>query len=185
MTEPDRLGRLRSALARTAPELARALGGPLAGAATEAVARAVLGDDAMAAPPEAIEEAVRAAGPDALLALKRENNAFRVAVLEAAGAEQAIHAADRASARAREVARKDWVPGCLALVVVGGFFAVLAVMLTRRVPAGAETEFSIMLGALATMAAAVMNYYFGSSASSKEKTRLLSGLPVSRSGDTA
>ncbi|MEM9840896.1 MAG: hypothetical protein AAF830_17325, partial [Pseudomonadota bacterium] len=61
----------------------------------------------------------------------------------------------------------------LAAAVVVGFFGVLATMLAVDVPTGAETEFSIMLGALATMAASVMNYYFGSSAGSKEKTLLL------------
>ena len=46
-------------------------------------------------------------------------------------------------------------------------------MVARRLPPGAETEFSIMLGALATMTAAVVNYFFGSSAGSREKTRLM------------
>ena len=46
-------------------------------------------------------------------------------------------------------------------------------MLLRQLPVEAETEFSIMLGALATMTAAVVNYYFGSSAESAEKTRAM------------
>jgi hypothetical protein len=49
-------------------------------------------------------------------------------------------------------------------------------MVSRKLPPGAETEFSIMLGALATMTAAVVNYFFGSSAGSREKTMLLSGV---------
>ena len=38
-----RRGRLKKAIARTAPRLAHALGGPLAGAAVEAISRAILG----------------------------------------------------------------------------------------------------------------------------------------------
>ena len=55
----------------------------------------------------------------------------------------------------------------------GQVFAVLAIMVAKKLPPGAETEFSIMLGALATMTAAVVNYFFGSSAGSREKTRLI------------
>ena len=56
------------------------------------------------------------------------------------------------------------------------FVTALGVMVARKLPAGAETEFSIMLGALATMTAAVVNYFFGSSAGSREKTLLLTGV---------
>jgi hypothetical protein len=57
-------------------------------------------------------------------------------------------------------------------------------MVARRLPPGAETEFSIMLGALATMTAAVVNYFFGSSAGSKEKTRLMA-FPQQEENETA
>ena len=49
MSQPDqssnRKRRLKSALRDVAPEIARALGGPLAGAAVEALSKAVLGGD--------------------------------------------------------------------------------------------------------------------------------------------
>lgn len=154
-----------------APELARALGGPLAGAATAALSKAVLGREDGGE--EALAEALEHAPPETLLELRRIGVDFRRALLEAASEETRVAAADRASARQREIAVRDRLPGILAILVVAGFFTVLAVMLVTAVPAGAETEFSIMLGALATMAASVMNYYFGSSASSREKTRLL------------
>ena len=67
----------------------------------------------------------------------------------------------------------DWTPSVLGALVILGFFVVLGVMVAKKLPAGAETEFSIMLGALATMTAAVVNYFFGSSAGSREKTRLI------------
>lgn len=174
--------RLRSALGTIAPEIARALGGPLAGSATSALAQALLGRT------EAHEDellgALATAEPATLLRLRQISLEFQKALMDAASEEERIAAADRDSARARERALADRVPGALACVIVAGFFAVLAVMLLRDVPKGAETEFSIMLGALATMAAAVMNYYFGSSASSREKTWLLQGrnLPGDRRG---
>ena len=71
---------------------------------------------------------------------------------------------------------RDWTPSVLGALIIFGFFLTLAVMVARKLPAGAETEFSIMLGALATMTAAVVNYFFGSSAGSREKTMLLTGV---------
>lgn len=163
--------RLKRALRRTAPELARALGGPLAGAAVELVGRALVGreerDEAVLA------EALMTAAPEELVRLRQAELDFRRSLLDAAAEAERIAAADRADARGRQRALADSLPGVLAITVVAGFFAVVAVMLNTDVPAGAETEFSIMLGALAAMAASVMNYYFGSSAGSREKTWLM------------
>ncbi|MEO1657632.1 MAG: hypothetical protein AAFR65_07910 [Pseudomonadota bacterium] len=166
------MGKLKIALGKVAPELARALGGPLAGAATAAASRALLGREQ--ATEEEIAASLDAADPQALQELRMASLAFEKAIIDAATEGERIAASDRADARQRQVELGDWVPGALGVTVIGGFFCVLAVMLSREVPSGAETEFSIMLGALATMAAAVMNYYFGSSASSREKTRLMS-----------
>ena len=91
--------------------------------------------------------------------------------------ERRIAAGDRADARARQTAMDDWTPTVLGALIIIGFFVVLGAMVTRNLPPGAETEFSIMLGALAAMTAAVVNYFFGSSAGSKEKTRLMRGVP--------
>jgi len=175
-----RRGRLKRAIAGTAPGLAHALGGPLAGAAVEALSKAIFGAGAPAAGPadEAVlAEAVERAGPKELQAIYEAELSFRKALAEADLGAQRIAAADRADARARQRALGDLTPSLLGGLIIGGFFIVLAAMVTRRLPPGAETEFSIMLGALATMTAAVVNYFFGSSAGSKEKTRLLNHGP--------
>jgi hypothetical protein len=169
-------GRLREILGGVAPELAGALGGPLAGRVTSILARALLGQDD--AGEETLARALETAGPETLRAIALAGYAFEEAKLEAATEARRIAQADRANARAREKAVKDRLPAVLAVSVVVGFFCILALMLLRDIPDGAETEFSIMLGALGAMAAAVMNYYFGSSASSRHKTELIGrGLP--------
>lgn len=173
MVEKQSSRRLKDVLRRTAPELARALGGPLAGVAVEAAARAILGDGRGDVSLEDLADAIELASPEARLKLRLAAIDFRAKLAEAAAQEERIAASDRADARARERALQDRAPGALAVVVVAGFFGVLLIMMLGDVPDGAETEFSIMLGALATMAAAVMNYYFGSSAGSREKTHLL------------
>jgi hypothetical protein len=171
-------GKLKRAIAKTAPQLAEALGGPLAGKAVEKISRAILGRTG--AGEEALETALKQASVEQLVALKRAEAEFILGLRGAEVEEEKVAAGDRANARARQTALEDLTPAALAALIVGGFFAVLGVMVARRLPEGAETEFSIMLGALAAMTAAVVNYYFGSSAGSREKTRLLLGSPDER-----
>jgi len=171
-------GRLKKAVATAAPGIAGALGGPLAGAAAAAVARAIFGKEA--ASEETLADAVEKASPEQLIALARADSEFKIAMRQAEIEEARIDASDRASARARQQAMEDWTPSALGALIIAGFFLTLAAMVTKRLPAGAETEFSIMLGALATMTAAVVNYFFGSSAGSREKTRLLGGANTDR-----
>lgn len=167
-------GRLKKAVAKTAPKIAEQLGGPLAGAAVAAIARAIFGKDDV--PEDVLADAVAGASAEQLIALKRAENDFKVAIRNAALEERRIDSGDRASARERQTRMRDWTPSILGALIIGGFFLTLAAMVARKLPPGAETEFSIMLGALATMTAAVVNYFFGSSAGSREKTLLLTGV---------
>jgi hypothetical protein len=165
-------GKIKRAVATAAPQIAQALGGPLAGAAVAALSKAIFGEES--ASEEAIGDALDNATPEQLVALKRADQDFEIALRNALVEERRIDAGDRASARARQQAMSDWTPSGLGALIILGFFVVLGAMLAHRLPTGTETEFSIMLGALATMTAAVVNYFFGSSAGSKEKTRLMS-----------
>lgn len=164
-------GRIRNAIANTAPRIAGALGGPLAASAVTALSRAIFGNEYTGE--AALGAALENMSADQIVALKHAELEFEAALAAAAVEEARIAAGDRASARARQQGLRDIAPTVLGGLIVGGFFAVLGAMVTRRLPTGAESEFSIMLGALATMTAAVVNYYFGSSAGSKEKTRLI------------
>jgi len=167
-------GRLKKAVAKTAPKIAEQLGGPLAGAAVAAIARAIFGKEA--ADEDQIADALEKATPEQLVALRRAEQEFMIAIRKAALEAARIDAGDRASARDRQAKMKDWTPSALGALIIGGFFLTLAAMVARKLPAGAETELSIMLGALATMTAAVVNYFFGSSVGSREKTMLLTGV---------
>lgn len=164
-------GKLKKAIAGAAPQLAHALGGPLAGAALATIPRAIFG--APDIDEETLSETLAQASPDHLIALKKAEQDFQLALREASLELQRIDAGGRDSARRRQVNMKDWTPSALGALIILGFFVVLGFMVGRRLPEGAETEFSIMLGALATMTAAVVNYFFGSSTGSKKKTRIM------------
>lgn len=171
MTDEKKSKRGGRAIGATAPTIATALGGPLAGAPVTALSKAIFGDEG--ASEDAIGAALENATPEQLAALKRAEHEFEIAIRNAAVEEARVAASDRANARARQVDMRDWTPSALAALIIIGFLVVLGAMVSHRFPPGAETEFSIMLGALATMTAAVVNYFFGSSAGSKEKTRLM------------
>lgn len=159
-------------LVRTvAPSIATAVGGPLAGMATRAISEALLGK------PDGTEaelaEAAKNATPEQLLALKQAEQDFTVRMRELEIDIQRIDAADRDSARDREVKTGDWTPRALAAAVTCGFFSVLGCMLLYGLPPQGGEALLIMLGTLGTAWGVIVSYYFGSSAGSREKTQQL------------
>ena len=160
-------------LVRTvAPSLATAVGGPLAGMATRAISDALLGK------PDGTEDelidAAAKATPDQLLALKKAEQDFAVRMRELEIDLQRIDAADRNSAREREVKTGDWTPKALAGAVTLGFFGVLGYMIAYGLPTQGGEALLVMLGTLGTAWGGIVSYYFGSSAGSKEKSEAMS-----------
>ena len=72
-------------------------------------------------------------------------------------------------------------PVVSALVLVT-FAVVMALALTRSLPAGSETILSLLLGSLAAMATSVVSYWVGSSAGSARKDDRLAKLASGQSG---
>jgi len=155
-----------------APSLATAVGGPLAGMATRAISDALLGK------PDGTEDelidAAAKASPDQLLALKKAEQDFAVRMRELEIDLQRIDAADRSSAREREVKTGDWTPKALAGAVTLGFFGVLGYMIAYGLPTQGGEALLVMLGTLGTAWGGIVSYYFGSSAGSKEKSEAMS-----------
>lgn len=164
--------RWKKIVGTVAPGIATALGGPLAGLAVRAISGAILGHPDGSE--EDVEAAMLGATPDQLLALKKAEQDFQVQMRELDVNLERISADDRASARQREVALKDWTPKMLAGGVVFGFFATLYWVLTHGIAPDAQSIL-ILVGGLATGLGQVLNYYFGSSVGSKRKTELLGG----------
>lgn len=89
-----------------------------------------------------------------------------------------VHAADRDSARNREIklaeaGKKDWMPMLLAIAALVFFGFALYVIAFLTIPEGNREMFVHVLGIVeGAMLVNVYNYYFGSSAGSKRKTEL-------------
>lgn len=154
-----------------APTLATALGGPLAGIATKQISEKVLGI------PQATEKELEAAivggDPETLAKLKELDQEFKVKMEELGIDLEKVQAADRASARAREIAVRDWVPSVLAIANMVAFVAVLALMLYFPIPERNSQVFNILLGILGGNLVSVMTYYYGSSSGSKQKDQII------------
>ncbi len=162
----------KKVLGTIAPGLATALGGPLAGIAVATVSDALLGrKDGSDAD---IATALVTGGPDAFTKLREADNAFKVKMRELDIDVERINQADRASAREREAKTADsFTPRALALLVTAGFFGVLAWLLAYGKPETGGDALLVMLGSLGTAWTAIGNYYFGSSAGSDAKTKML------------
>jgi hypothetical protein len=70
-----------------------------------------------------------------------------------------------------QIATKSWIPGALALGITLGFFGILIYMMAYSVTP--SNELLVMLGSLGTAWTGVVGYYFGSSAGSQAKDKLL------------
>lgn len=72
----------------------------------------------------------------------------------------------------------DLIGNIVGILIVLGFLMCVGIVLFFKVPEGSQRLADIMLGALGTMAAAVVNFFFGSSVGSKKKTEIMAGTPV-------
>lgn len=131
---------------------------------------------------EAIAQAVRGATPEQMLALKLADNEFSVTMqrlgFENIQALEKIAADDRASARQMHTAVRDLSTPILSCMVVLAFFTTVYILLTQTVEIQTEMRDVVMvlIGTLATSFTQVLNFRFGTSAGSKEKTDIIKRL---------
>lgn len=75
---------------------------------------------------------------------------------------------------------KDYFQFGLGFIIVGGFFALLYLLVSKEVPSQNSDVLNLVIGALIGSFSTIVGYFFGSSKGSSEKTELLSKKP----GDT-
>lgn len=156
-------------LRTVAPTVATAIGGPLGGIAATAVMSLFGTTDQ-----KSTEDALLAATPDQLVALKKVEDDFTVQMKQLGVQEEQLQFADIASARAREASVKDWTPAVLAYGVTLGFFGVLGWMLFKGVPRDSGGDvLLVMLGSLGTAWTGIVSYYFGSSTGAQKNAETI------------
>lgn len=155
-------------VATVAPAIATAWGGPLAGLAVQKL-ETVFGVGQVS------DAALLNATPDQLAALKKQNDDF-IAQMTALGVtEDQLRFADIASARAREIATKDWTPRVIGLAVLVITLGLEGCMLVGfHLPTQIAPELvGRILGTLDSATIIVLSYYFGSSAGARTSAETL------------
>lgn len=162
-------------LKSVAPTIASLLGGPLAGLAVTALGSALNLPDATQKSLTDMLTAGQMTG-EQIAALKQAELALQEKMKELDIQLDAIDAGDRASARQMQIANKSYVVPLLATLVTVGFFGILIGMMTSVFTVKDNQELLLLMGSLATSWGMVMNFFFGSSASSRTKDETISAL---------
>lgn len=147
------------------------LGGPLAGVAVNEISKKLLGKENGSE--EEVATAIAAGDPSTLIKLKEIEADLRKTLAEAGIKLEELEVKDRDSARARQVAMKDWTPNVLGAIVVLGFFAVQWYLLDHVIDGEQKDYILRTLGTLDALLVMVFQYFFGSSRGSKEKDAIL------------
>ena len=159
----------KDVISAVAPVLGAALGGPLGGLAGNVLATVVGGGKK-----EDVDAALVAQSPDTLLKLKEAEQQFKVRLRELDISEQEVHAKDRQSAR--DMAKVNMTPQILlSTCFIAGYFGILALFFVGDIEISDKLRepFLILIGVITANVPAIMNFWFGSSVGSKEKTELL------------
>jgi hypothetical protein len=157
---------LKSILQTVAPTLASALPGPLGAVAKKLIGTAIGKPDASE---DEIAKTLATANPDILLKIKELDTKFKEDMRKLDIDFEKIASEDRANARAREIATKDWTPKVLAIFIIGGYSVLQYYILGHIVPASSHDIVIRSLGILEAAIMLILGYYFGSSASSHKK----------------
>lgn len=165
----------KDTLAKVAPALATALGGPMAGVAVSMCGKALgLGEGATEDDLAAI---VAGGNPDTLVKLKEVDNQFKLEMKRLGVDVLKIDAEDRKDARALGIAKGLGPQITLATIFVCGFIYVLGVIFQGQTIDPTMREIATyVLGILSAGLVQIMNYFFGSSAGSKDKSAAMAGM---------
>lgn len=162
----------KDTLAKVAPVLAGALGSPLAGVAVKAGLDmlGIEGDEST------LEEIVMRSDPDALLKLKQAEHNFKTTLRELDIKEKELNVGDRDSARQLAKTKGIWPQLVLSSAYSIAYGVVLYCFMSGliNVPEDQVVLFGSLIGVLTAAQVQVLNFWFGSSSGSKEKTNAMS-----------
>jgi hypothetical protein len=168
----DFLDSALSVLSMVAPGIATALGGPAAGLGVQALEAAFglspTGDKTAAL------QAVTAATPDQIIALKKVDNDFQARMKELDIDIFKTEVDDRKDSRARAVAMKDWTPSLIGLVIIAVWAGMNYFLLSSPVvPAVGGEVLGRVLGTLDAALMAFLYWIYGGSKTGDGLTRTL------------
>ncbi|WP_299948413.1 hypothetical protein [uncultured Microbulbifer sp.] len=156
-----------------APTLGAALGGPVAGTAVKFLAGALLGDEK--ATEQDIANTILTASPKQLLELRNLDNQFKLKMRELDIDVYRLEVEDRKSARQMGIKGGLKAQMVLSFMFIGGYFALTFSLFSGEIiltPAIEKTG-TLMLGVITGAIPMILQFWFGSSQGSKEKTQAM------------
>ena len=166
------------------PLLGGLLGGPpgaLGAKAAVGLISSVFGVDEEEVTPDNLNGLIRA-NPEKLLELKKAefNHKERLQALLLEETKLIIQDVSNARSRETEITKvtgkRDVNLYVMSYMVILGFFGTFGTIIFIAFPSTSEKLIFLLLGGLISAFERVLNYFFGTSRSSKDKTALLSGL---------
>ena len=153
-----------------APGIATAVGGPLGGVAMKFLADKFTGGDT-----GSVEDFLLSANPDTLKELKVAEMEFDAHMRELDIDLEKISAGDRDSARDLAKTQGVMPQVIMSSVYTAGYFGVLFMFMGGyiSVPEEYSSMFNGLLGVLSAAQIQIINFWFGSSSGSKQKTAAL------------
>ena len=165
----------KSIVKTVAPVLGTALGGPFGGMAMKAISAAVLPEEQQGLAGHDLEAALESAitgNQEMLLKLKEADQTFDIEMKRLDVDIMKIDAGDRADARGMAASTTLFPQMIIAGLYVVGFIIVLWAVFTGKVAltTGQKEIAMYLLGILSAGLLQIMNFFYGSSSGSKEKT---------------
>ena len=144
------------------PTIGTLLGGPLGGAAVDAVGKALGMSDATE---DKVKKMLSSGtlSADQMAALQKADLELKTRMAELGIDAEKIAQADRASARDMQSTTHSWVPSTLAIAVTCGYFGILIGLMSKRLELGTDGAMTRLLGALTTAWGSIVAYYYGAS----------------------
>lgn len=174
---------VKSVIGKAAPLVGGLLGGPAGGAVGTLISSALGVEDT----PDAVQKALTT-DPNAIIKIKemelKHKERLEELMLERGKLdldETKAYLGDVQNARQRQIDKEkatgsgDTNLYVLAWVIVVGFFSLVAVLTFVPIPQDASGVVFMLFGTLASGFGAVVQYFFGSSKGSSDKTKLMTG----------
>jgi len=168
MAKKGLLATLKGIVGVVAPTLATALGSPIAGGAM----KMILGALGVTTERDAVD--VLQNNPDALVKLKTAEMQYEKDMAELGVDVYKLDVEDRGSARTMAKTMGIWPQVALSVLFIGGYFWLLYMFFTgdffTTLDDWAKGQLSILIGVITASMVQIMNFWFGSSKGSKDKT---------------
>lgn len=168
----------KKTLASVAPTIATALGSPIAGLAINFLSKELLGDDVNTDDDSILHNAISNLSPESAVKIKEIDAKFRKYCRDNSLEYYKTDQLDRISARHLAEQHGTKIQAFLTFIFVIGYFAIVFTLVyiidtqAKIEQTSIQDTFTIILGVLTAGMPQILSFWFGSSRSSQEKSRL-------------